>query len=292
MRNANSVRNREWCNFIAEYRMDKQIDILRIDFSKCSFIKPLHIVSLACLIEEYFLEGCTIEFTLSNSLAVDSYLKDIQLLNYWTEGFDRASYQQTDRTTNFPLWQLRPSMLSSYVFYAQKYFEDNSHKSIEGKNFEPLNIALAELFNNIIDHANSKVSGYAMSQYYHKKNQLNIAVCDFGVGIPYKVNEYFSQNRIGVIPEIDALKKAFQLKFSTKSAPHNKGFGLDNISTIVESCNGSLGVLSNSTIMVTHKNSSEFTDIGTNFQGTLFNLILDTHSFELKEETIEDDFQF
>ena len=95
-----------------------------------------------------------------------------------------------------------------------------------------------------------------------------------------------------ILSQIDALKRAFQLKFSTKSAPHNKGFGLDNISRIVESCNGSLSVLSNNTVMVTSKQNSNFLDLGANFQGTLFNLILDTRYFDFKEETIDDDFQF
>lgn len=256
--NSNSISNFHWCKFIAENRFREYYDVLKIDFSNCHFIKPLHIVSLACLVEDYFLVGSKIEFVPSSNPDVNSYLKDIKLFGYWTKGFDRTSYLQTDRATHFPLWQLRPSMLSSYVYYAQKYFEDNRHESIKGKSFEPLNIALAELFNNIIDHSNSKVSGYAMSQYYHKKNQLSIAVCDFGIGIPYKVNEYFSQNEMEILSEIDALKRAFQLKFSTKSAPHNKGFGLDNISRIVESCNGSLSVLSNNTVMVTGKHNSNF----------------------------------
>lgn len=217
-------------------------------------------------------------------------MSQIQFFEFWEEGRDRGSFRQTAKITNLCLWQLNPARISPYVVQAQQYFENNLF--IE-KDFEPLNICLAELFNNIVDHANSAVSGFTTSQYYPKINELRIAVCDFGIGIPNKVNDHLSLAGKPAIPPAEALKLAFQNKFSTRSTPQNRGFGLDTLLHIVRSCKGSLRVVSNEAMMEFSNDIMTVSHLNHNFRGTHFEVILDTATFEPKlQETFEDDFSF
>ena len=219
-----------WTKFVNEHRFQKGVSKLTIDLEECVFVEPFHIVLLACLIEEYYQNDVQIFFESGENLALREYLTAIRFLEYWEPGFDRTSYSQNDKMTNLCLWKLDPRMLSPYVVYAQKYFETNFLKE---KSFEPLNISLAELFNNIIDHANSPVSGYTTSQFYPRQGKVRVAVCDFGVGIPQKVNSFFAAEGYESMRSDQALLHAFQKSFSTKSSPQNRGFGLDNLLAIV-----------------------------------------------------------
>ena len=154
------------------------------------------------------------------------FFHSILFWDYWNKDFDRTEYHQNSKETNLCIWKLNGSMLSHYVVYAQKYCEANFSSQYS---FEPFNRSLAELFNNILDHSNSSVSGYTTNQFYPQLKELKIAVCDFGVGIPFKINEYLNKHEGKAITSQEAIVKAFELKFSTKSAPHNAGFGLDTL---------------------------------------------------------------
>ena len=162
------------------------------------------------------------------------------------------------------------------------------------RSFEPLNIALAELFNNIIDHSKSTVSGYTTNQYYPKSNKLKIAVCDFGIGIPNKINEYLVSQGKDKIPSSLALSKAFEIGFSTKSSPRNRGFGLDTLMNIIENSNGSFKVISNDAMLTLEPNQKvELFKLNHSFHGTHFEIILDTTTFYKKNnETSDEDFSF
>lgn len=280
-----------WTKFINDNRYSVAISELVIDFSECHFIEPFHIVALSCLIEEYYQNGLEIHFVKSDTLALNEYLSNILFWNYWDLSFNRTEFHQSSRTSNLCLWKLNSTMLSPYVFFAQQYFEDNfSNES----SFEPLNISLAELFNNIIDHSKSVVGGYTTNQFYPQQKKLKIAVCDFGVGIPFKINEYLMAIGEQTISSKEALKKAFDKGFSTKSSPHNRGFGLDTLKTIVKSCGGSLKVISNDVMFTLNsKGEAEVFSLKHNFQGTHIEVILDTNLFDEKNNEIFDtDFSF
>jgi signal transduction histidine kinase len=122
-------------------------------------------------------------------------------------------------------------------------------------------------------------------------NKLKIAVCDFGLGIPTLVNQFLTQEGKQNVSSDVALRKAFENSFSTKSTPRNRGFGLDTLKTIVQNSNGMLRVISNDVMMVLKAGSEEqIFVIKHNFQGTVFEIILDTTTFDiLSDESPEED---
>lgn len=282
-----NVKKNHWSNFINSNRLKNlngNVDKLIIDFRECGFLEPFHIVALACLIEEYFVNGVEIEFAnYSHNLELCDYLTNTSFFDYWKEGHDRSDYIPAYLSSTLNLWKLNPEMISVYTATAQEYFENNY---LDSKSAEPLNIALAELFNNINDHSRSEIGGYCISQYY-RNGKMKIAVCDFGEGIPNVVNRFLTNQELATLTDEQALIKAFIRKFSTKSAPHNKGFGLDNIKTIVQENNGSLKVISNSAVLEIVNDAISTYNIKSPFNGTHFEIILDTNAFNDKEESID-----
>ena len=279
-----------WIKFVNENRFRQGVQVLTLDFSTCLFLEPFHIVLLACLIEEYYQNGVAITFRTGDNHALNEYLTNIQFWEYWTQKIDRSSFRQTSKTTNLCLWKFVPSRLSPYVDHAKRYFEDNYLKD---KSFDPLYICLAELFNNIVDHSQSPVSGFTTSQFYPRVNKLRIAVCDFGIGIPFAVNSFLNKNGHTPMEDSAALEWAFQKGFSTKSTPQNRGFGLDNLWAITKSCNGTLRVVSNSAMMISKVDQTTFINLKHCFVGSHVEVILDTLAFEERdEEILSADFSF
>lgn len=214
---------------------------LIVDFTDCRFLEPGYIVTLACLIEEYYQREVPVYITPSR-FGVDDYLRNIRFYEYWKSGFDRSSYTSPYTHTTLCLWQVAQEMIDNYAQHARQYF---AHNFLPGRNLESLSISLAELFNNICDHSQSPVKGYCLTQYYPKEDRLVTAVCDFGVGIPGSINSFWQKQGRDALKDTDALKIALRKRVTTKSTPRNRGFGLDNLSNIVKSLNGNLFFLSN-----------------------------------------------
>lgn len=263
----------------------EKVEILIVDFSYANFLEPRHLVSLACLIEEYFVKGAEIQFV-RGSFALNKYLTDIKFWDYWSTGFDRSRFTHTYISTNLCLWKVSSDMIDSYANQAKEYFEKNY---FSGKDLEPLSITLKEVFNNIYDHSNSPVDGYVLTQYYPKKGEIITAVCDFGVGIPTKINEMWTATGRDKLNDEDALRAAFRRKVSSKSTPRNRGLGLSYLLSNVTILKGDLHVYSNNSFL-NHMapNGLEIYTTNQNFSGTLINIKLRTENLSLMEEEIED----
>jgi hypothetical protein len=261
-----------------------------IKLNNSVFLKPYHIVSLACLIEEYYLFGAKISF-IKNHNKLCKYLDNIRFFEYWEEGFDRNTFTKTKIDTTLCLWKINKEMISSYAKEAENYFTKNY---FQNKNLEGINISLAEIFNNIYDHSYSNVDGYVLTQYYPKEDEIIISVCDFGVGIVSSVNGYLSENGEAVLSHSKALELAFKKNFSTFSFPHNKGFGLDTLSTIVKAFSGEITVLANNGILLQKKNYITTRNIdNVTFPGTCLIVILNTKNLpSLDFEQTIDEFCF
>ncbi len=214
---------------------------LNIDLTNMNFIAPYHVVSLACLIEEYHMNGVIIKFNQGNNPATD-YLDQLGFFDYWKKGFDRKKYHPDKVRTSFCLWQLDIEMFNAYVFQAKDYF--NRH-FFSDKDLQPLNDSLTELFNNVVDHSESPVRGYVFTQYFPKRNQIIISVCDFGNGIPKTINRFLERTKGKGVSNIAALLMGFKKGFSTESTPSNRGLGLDNIASIVKTMKSELLIISN-----------------------------------------------
>ncbi len=233
-----------WVSFLNHNRVSKRHSIpnnLIVDFALTQEILPYHIVSLACLIEEYYALGAKIVFWAIDNRAVDHMAK-LDFFQYWTPGFNRRAYRACVDGTSYCLWQIDKEMFLSYVSHAREYFQRQFFK---GRDLIPFNQSLVELFNNVIDHSQSKVSGYVFTQYFPNWGKFIISLCDFGLGIPGTINEYFLRNNKPIVTSLDAMDLAFQKGFTVGSKDNNGGLGLDYILSITKTLQGELVIFSN-----------------------------------------------
>ena len=275
----------DWVCFLNENRFKyliKKPKAIELDMLNVRFIEPYHVVSLACLIEEYHLKGVKIHFKNTDSKGA-MYLKKLKFFQYWIKGFDRTKHRQTDVGTAFCLWKLHPEMINSYSTLSKNYYQNQFFSE---RNLQPLNTTLVEIFNNIIDHSKSKVSGYVFTQYYPNKNLITLSVCDFGQGIPQTINKFLKEHNKNELTHGQALIKSFEKGFSTKSTPHNRGFGLDNVFSVVKALKSSLQIISNSGFVEQEGSILRKIVIKNNFPGTQIVIMLKTK--ELKPLEIEE----
>lgn len=80
---------------------------------------------------------------------------------------------------------------------------------------------MKEIFNNILDHSTQSI-GFVHCQHYPKPKLVGVTVSDFGKGIPRNIRT-LSPN----LTDAEAILKATEEGFTTKSNPRNMGVGLD-----------------------------------------------------------------
>ena len=250
---------------------------VNIDLSRCSFFQPIHMVLLACLIEEvYQKEETVVQFEPPKNRTALQYLENVRFFEYWNEGFNRKKYTKTKIDTSLCLWQIAQDMIDSYAIEARNHASNNW---LSDRDTSPIHLTMTELFNNVIDHSNCNEKAYSHIQYYPNICELRICVGDFGIGLAQKIIEYFEDENL---EERSAVIRAFDKGFSTKSTPQNRGLGLDNIMTFANNFNGKIEVYCNS---VAYHYSAEnkqtiINDLDVNFEGTLIQITLSTINLE------------
>ena len=149
-----------------------------------------------------------------------------------------------------------------------------------------------EIFNNIRDHSGENI-GCLFAQHFPNRGIVNIAISDFGVGIPFNVRKMNPSMK-----DSEAIKLAAQEGFSTKTNPQNRGAGLDIlIKNTISHQSDKISIFSNYGILHVYK-SKDGEDIifkpvkNTLFfyPGTLLNIEVQTDLFIGDEE--EEDFQW
>ncbi len=278
-------------NWLIENRVNK-IDLrkypskfITIDFSKCRFLKPYHIAPLACLIHEYQSKGYNIKIGEIPD-KIKTYLSTFYFEQFCNNSYDNNFPEPLDYKT-LPLWKINQTGINIYPIKAQEYFEKNH---FDGMSLFALSLLLAELMNNVFDHSKSKIPGFTFTQYNSTKKQIITCVCDFGIGIPKQVNQYLKETGNPRLDNISALIKSFELNFSTKSKPHNRGFGWDNIFSNVTFLKSKMLIISNNALYWLLENNEVKTALLKNyFPGTCVIIYLNTDYLPEKEEEIADE---
>lgn len=274
----------KWINKYRFNRLNKRdfpARFIEISFEKARNLKPYHITSLACLVFEYLQNGYRYKIT-NTSNEVEKYLRSFHFHNLKCSPEFNDFPPPSDRKT-LPLWLIDQTAINLYPDHAKKYFENNH---FIGKDLFALGVSLSELLNNIFDHSKSKIPGYTFTQYNSTSNRIITSLCDFGIGIPRNIKNFLKKNNRDTITSIEALKLSLENRFTTKSKPHNRGFGLETVIQNVKSLNGKLIIISNDVNYVLFPNNNEAKTYHFNhsFPGTLIVIMLDTRYLNVKEE--------
>lgn len=274
---------------------DLRLVKVRIDTGS-STVKPHHVVTLACLLEEYNLSNIKIAFELTDCIACH-YLESIGFLSQWSQPVtEPAGLIFPNDLNTFVLWRVTPEKMVEYIYGAHDYYKATTFIN---KDLSGIITFLGELFNNVFDHAFSDAAtervAFVMMQYYPSRGRLIFAVADFGMGIPAAVNRYLKKVDSPMVSPKEALEKALKLHFTSHSRKHNQGRGLDTLRTGVEALRGQLTILTSYLLYNVGRNGTEYYQLlpDINFPGTTVQIRLFKDSLADEEsEVVEDDVVF
>lgn len=241
-------------------------------------MRPEYIVSLACLVE-YF-NSNKVGILVDTSEEIGEYLFEyLNLPEYWKGG---KNYVDAGSKNILNLWHFDPSGME---IHAKRISEYLKHTFFKRKDLSAVEMSLTEAYYNIQDHAQCQGNAFSMALFDSENEILNVAVCDFGIGIPTSVRT--------VRPDISddklALIKALEDDFTVGSKIHNAGKGLGNIRSSCTECDY-LWIISNQAALVATGSQEKVYDIGFNFEGTLIFYSMSLSHFD--DEEIEEVFNW
>ncbi|TGL86483.1 ATP-binding protein [Leptospira congkakensis] len=266
------------------------------NFDTLHFIQPAGLTALTNIIEFLQKKNTQIDFKVDVNRAkfsnsVIKYLDDVSFFEkYLGNKLNiRSRIRDTTLTINIINIDSRFEWIDNTLIpwiKKQLTFPNTS-------NFETLRLCLMEIFNNISDHSQENIA-CLYAQHFPKWKQIQIAISDFGIGIPTNVKKkmHFDYDSY-------AIRKSVEEGFSTKSVPTNRGAGLDVLrKNIVENNGGSLTILSNRGKVRIFSDSTQMNQSNfhcadyelSEYPGTLLNLEINSEKFDDSES--EEDFQW
>ncbi|MEP0713750.1 MAG: hypothetical protein ABJ333_16445 [Algoriphagus sp.] len=273
----------------------KLYDLIRKDFFnneiriilQQKFLLPFDILVLTQFIIHELTQNCDVYLEAEND-GVLKYIQAIGLLGFCQKNHSESTeINEIPSFTAMPIKRLTRETMDYYINKTQIYFESICH----GKDLGVLNIALAELINNVHDHAKSPIDSYVFCQYYPTNGEIIIAVSDLGIGIPYSVNSFMKRSGKPLLSLEDSIKWALEFKKTTQSMPHNAGRGLDTIASFLETIQGEWSLYSDSVKMESSPPNNKFLENPVkNFKGTIIEISIKVSNLE--EKNVEDSFNW
>lgn len=259
---------------------------VEIDFAAVEFIFPPSVAFLSNMTHWFCSMGSKVNFSnLDINKEPIKYLDDSLFFEQHTGA--KLSAASKCRGTTMPLRQL--ARRESHAWMETVFLPWLIDKSGLNKNsLAEVKSSLQEIINNIDDHTVFE-EGCIFGQWYPKKNQIIVTIADFGSGIP--------ENVAKVIPGLDdceAIVKAVEDGFSSKSIPSNRGAGLyllllnivqrfGGVVTIRSQCGYAKFAISSGNIKVSTTQQCGYCI------GTTIDIVLNTDQIPY-EEDIEEDF--
>lgn len=243
-------------------------------------LKPLHIVSLACLIESIYKKGFEVRM-ISNAQLRSYFREDLKFDSYWGLQALHFSEAQSDDVLN--LWRFDDDEKEAYAMQVHEYLK---RRFFQNKDLSAVKESLIEAYYNVSDHAKADGNAFSFIKFDQRNGKLHVAVCDFGIGIAHSVRRVCRD----ITDDAQALCKAMEYNFTTKSHERNRGMGLGNIK---DTCTEDdiLGIISNRAwLFAKRENIKSGLNNNTDFDGTLMYYELSLSHFE--EEDILEVFNF
>lgn len=263
---------------VIDEQCDAKCSKLTFNFSTLKFIEPVGVVVLSNFIE--YLKKTKVEVFFkghSTQTAANVFLDDSGFFNHYLKKYIFETH--TSRTTTIPL-QLVASQDATSFLYTKLMPWIGLEVGLSDESLSAIRTSIEEVFHNIRDHSGVGI-GCVFAQHFPKMKIIELAISDFGFGIPEQV-----RSKIPGISDVDALRKASEEGFTTKSNVRNRGAGLTNITRyITQRNNGTILITSGKAQLsavqsnkvepkITARTSDGF------YPGTLVRAILRTDTFE------------
>lgn len=208
-----------------------------LDFSDLRFVRPSGVVFLSNLTRFLARQGCEVTYVgMDISSEPIRFLDDSQ---FFVQHLGRPLREGcAPRNTTRPLVEIRHEQGPAWVSFDLLPWLSTC-SGVSEDQFGEFKACVLEVFNNIQDHTVFDV-GSVFAQWYPNEQRLQIAIADFGAGIPATV-----RRRVPSLDDDQAIVRAFEQGFSAKSRPQNQGIGLHYLKqNVTENLGGRLTVRS------------------------------------------------
>lgn len=264
-------------NEVVEHSQDGWPGDLIFDFSKLYFIQPAGVVFLSNLIRWLLQHNTNVSFV--------NHTQDKDCIRYLDDSlFFRAHLGTKVWLTSSPRNTTRPLQAIAHA-ESHAWLQADlvpwlaNRLAVTQPTVYPVKACVSELFNNIQDHTRFDI-GSIFVQHFPKKNSVMLSLSDFGLGIPSKVRE-----TVAGLSDPEAILKAVEEGFTSKSTQGNKGIGLDYLLRVVVLGNGGTVTIYSGEAMVRFSISADnkiepyiFKDVGF-CPGTTIDIQLRTDKF-------------
>jgi anti-sigma regulatory factor (Ser/Thr protein kinase) len=215
---------------------------LGFDFAELAFIRPAGVVFLSNLVDWLNEKGTRVLFQNTTKQTPPLFYLDDALFFQQHLG-SKLRPTASPRSTTLPL--LRLAQKDSHTWLQSNLLPWLALRlSINEASLYSVKVCISELFNNIQDHTRYDI-GSIFIQHFPNENCVIFSIADFGLGIPDKV-----RSKISNLSDADAIVKAVEEGFTTKSTPANQGSGLAYLlETIVQTNNGEVTFYSGRSIV-------------------------------------------
>lgn len=242
-------------------------------------LKPMHLVTMACLIHFLKEKGCDVSLSQSNRKVAEYIYNALGFKYYWKEGCNHVDAINSENIFN--LWRIVDTEKDFYAKNVERYLKQNFFK---GKDLSAINVSLVEAFYNVFDHANAKGNAFSLIMYDEKSHILHVAVSDFGIGIAQSIRNHITDQILE--QDKDAIEYSIKDSITVKSTKHNKGLGLGNIISGVDHAK----IVSNNGCYEKDNSLSRCNETPFYFPGTL--IFFEVNLNNLDDEEIIDTFNW
>ncbi|HBT97286.1 MAG TPA: ATP-binding protein [Desulfobulbaceae bacterium] len=143
--------------------------------------------------------------------------------------------------------------------------------------------SIFEIFSNAVLHSGTEQGIFSCGQFFPKRNRLDFAVADLGIGIPQKVREYLKRD----IPAVEAIQWATLGRNTTKNGAVPGGLGLKLLQEFIDLNGGSIQIVSDVGYWQRANRTTSINPLDYPFPGTVVTIEIntaDTNSYALVSE--------
>lgn len=204
---------------------------IELDLSEVKWALPCSIILISGKLTEILSKGAEVSYNPPKNPKVKEWLSNI--------GFPFGNTNDGETFVSikhFPSNSDNKNQVNEESNLLLKKMEDKIPKNFG----DSIKYILGELADNMDEHSNFTFASL-MSQYYPKKEYLDIAVLDNGITIPLN----FEKNNIPFDKDSEAIRKALFGEVTTKKDEKMRGFGLKSCKDIsLKEIKGELHIVS------------------------------------------------
>lgn len=225
---SHDIGNQILCVFDSVEKMNSLNDPcnLTVDISAWNFLSPFVYLPISAYLLDLENRGFVVKIIFpSNSSYLKTILfyKGMPLNNNWKEILDDFALKTYVPITIIPVeGEIDSKQRESLMTLIEQIFFMNSVLSVKFKT--PINYMIAEMVDNIVNHAKAN-KGYIMLQSYPTKGYIDICIVDRGMSV---LGSYLNNSKFtNVLSHKDAMQEAINGS-STKDLPDNesRGYGI------------------------------------------------------------------